>query len=284
MVMNPIHTKEYKIEVPGGHIYTRKWLPEKIVSGIPVILLHDSLGSVDLWRNFPKILAENLSLVVIAYDRLGFGRSDARIELPPLDFIEEEARTYFPFIKCGLSISSYILLGHSVGGAMSINIAARDSDCKGVVTIASQAFVEKRTVQGIENAKRKFEQQEEFERLKKWHGKKASWVLSAWTDVWLSSEFSNWNLNPCIGKLICPVLAIHGDKDEYGSKAFPEFIAGKSGGVSEIMILQDSGHMPHKEKTNDVLHAAKKFINTNCLKIANNAPYSKCPLPKTFLY
>ena len=226
--MSRIKTPEFNIKIPGGNIYARKWMPDKASSDVPVVLLHDSLGSVDLWRDFPEILAKRLSRDVVAYDRFGFGKSDARDELPSLDFIEEESTIYFPMVKSGLSISKYILFGHSVGGAMSINIAARDNDCKGVVTEASQAFVEKRTVRGIEAAKREFDQSGQLERLEKWHGKKAKWVLDAWTSVWLSPEFSEWSLEACIGKLMCPVLAIHGDKDEYGSNAFPEFIAGKA--------------------------------------------------------
>ena len=87
--MSRIHEEELKTAVPGGHIYAKKWLPEKTLSNIPVVLLHDSLCCVDLWRDFPKILAEKLSLIVIAYDRLEFGRSDTRNEPPSLDFIEE---------------------------------------------------------------------------------------------------------------------------------------------------------------------------------------------------
>jgi pimeloyl-ACP methyl ester carboxylesterase len=258
--MSRIHTEDHRIEVPGGHVHARVWLPEKTVSEVPVVLLHDSLGSVDLWRDFPAILAGALSRTVMAYDRLGFGKSDARHDPPSLNFIEEEAATYFPFVKSGLSISKYILLGHSVGGGMAIHIAARDKDCMGVVTMASQAFVEDLTLRGIEQAKREFEQPGQLERLEKWHGGKAAWVLRAWTDVWLSPDFSTWSLEPCIGKLACPVLAIHGDRDEYGSRAFAESIAGKAKGPSTLLILEDCGHMPHREKTDAVIQAVKHFI------------------------
>lgn len=263
--MSNINTEDFKIKLPEGNIHVKKWVPERTAFDMPVVLLHDSLGSIELWRNFPGILAENLSRIVIAYDRLGFGKSDSRNEQPPLHFIEEEAIAYFPLVKSGLSISGYILLGHSVGGAMSINIASRDTACKGVITIAAQAFVEKNTIQGIKNAKRGFEQPGQIERLKKWHDEKAMWVLKAWTDIWLSPEFSDWSLKSCIGKIVCPVLAIHGDKDEFGSSAFPEFIAGKTGGVSKMLIFENCGHMPHKEKSSEVINAIKGFLATNGL-------------------
>ena len=172
--MRALPTKDHIIDVTGGPVFTRTWLPGKTVSDVPVVLLHDSLGSVDFWRDFPAVLSENLSRTVIAYDRLGFGRSGARHDPPSLNFIEEEAETYFPWFKSGLSLSKYILLGHSVGGGMSINIASRDRDCQGVVTIASQAFVEELTIRGIEKTQKDFEQPGQIKRLEKWHGKKAT--------------------------------------------------------------------------------------------------------------
>lgn len=263
--MNTIATEEFSIRVPDGTVYARKWRPEKTLSDVPVVLMHDSLGCVDLWRGFPEALAQNLSRPVFAYDRLGFGKSGPRVEPQPLDFIVEEAMMYVQFIKTGLSISSYILLGHSVGGGMSITIASHDPNCKAVITISAQAFVEELTRAGIINANKDFEQPDHFERLERWHGEKARWVLDAWTDTWLSPDFADWSLDGCIGNVRCPVLAIHGAKDEYGSTAFAEFITGKSGGVSELLILENCGHMPHKEEPETVRKAVRNFLKTNML-------------------
>lgn len=92
--MHATHTEDVMIDVTGGRIFARTWRPGKIVSTVPVVLLHDSLGSVDLWRDFPAVLSESLSRIVIAYDRLGFGRSDARHDAPSLNFIENEAAVF----------------------------------------------------------------------------------------------------------------------------------------------------------------------------------------------
>jgi len=258
-------TFDFKIKVDGGSVYVKKWTPEKLLFNLPVILMHDSLGSVDLWRDFPELLAKRLSRTVIAYDRLGFGKSDKRKDLPSLNFIEEEALKYFPEIKSGLMISEYILLGHSVGGGMAVNIASRDKDCKGVVTVASQAFVEELTVKGIEKTKKEFSKPGQIQRLERWHGKKAGWVLDAWTDIWLSPEFSGWSLENCMENVTCPLLAVHGEDDEYGSRAFAEFIAGRAGGISEMLILKNCGHMPHREKTDEVINHVKRFLSDNRL-------------------
>jgi len=261
--MGRIETEAFKVKIPSGNIFVTKWIPEKALSKDPIVLLHDSLGSVALWRDFPSALARTLSRTVIAYDRLGFGRSDARHGLPSLNFIKEESTDYFPAVKKELSLTSYILLGHSVGGAMSIHIAARDKDCSAVVTMSAQAFVEERTLEGIRKGKRMFAQPGQIERLAKWHGNKAQWVLRAWTDIWLSPAFFAWSLADCIGEVTCPVLAIHGDNDEYGSVAFPEFIAGKAAGVSEMRVFKGCGHMPHRENTDAVVNAVRDFLQAN---------------------
>jgi pimeloyl-ACP methyl ester carboxylesterase len=252
--------EERHLQLPQGLVYARKWTPESVESSTPIVLIHDSLGCVGSWRGFPLLLAESLSRCVIAYDRLGFGRSDARIGVPSIKFLEEEATSCFPLVKTDLGLEKYVLLGHSVGGGMAINIAAGDSDCVAVVTMAAQAFIEERTIKGLEYARRLFRQPEMLVKLSKWHGDKAEWVLSAWLDRWLSADFADWSLRNCIGSVNCPVLAIHGENDEYGSRAFPEFISGQTGGYGKSLILEDCGHMPHKEKPDEVIVAIKAFL------------------------
>lgn len=253
--------EELFIRIPSGNIYVKKWTPENQSFQSPIVLLHDSLGSVALWKDFPKILANSLSRPVIAYDRLGFGQSDARQSLPSNQFIEEEATTYFPQIKQQLALKHYLLLGHSVGGAMAINIAAADNQCDAVITIAAQAFVEEKTLRGIEMAKKHFDNPQQMEKLEKWHQNKASWVLKAWTDVWLNPDFRQWRLNN-ITQIFCPVLAIHGENDEYGSEKFPEFIVNNTNGKTQLELIIDCGHVPHKSHLMQVLEVIKPFLKT----------------------
>jgi pimeloyl-ACP methyl ester carboxylesterase len=252
--------KENKITIFDKKIYIKIWVPERLLSTVPIILIHDSLGSVDLWKDFPLELSRKTSRRVIAYDRLGFGKSDCCIEQPSVNFIKEEAGIIFPELKKQLSIQNYILLGHSVGGAMAINIAAKDKDCLGVISISAQAFIENVTISGIQKAKEFFTKDNQIKRLEKWHGDKAKWVLSAWVNVWLSSEFSDWSLSYCIQDVLCPILVIHGDKDEYGTIAFPHYISTNVGGDSENLIIKDCGHIPHKEKPTETLNAVIQFL------------------------
>jgi len=255
--------EEFKVVVGAGSLYVKRWTPEFAGTQSPLILLHDSLGCVSLWKNFPLLLAQRLSRCVIAYDRLGFGLSDARTDQPSISFIEEEATQYFPAIIKHLSIRRYALLGHSVGGGMAINIASSDPRCEAVITVSAQAFVQALTLKGISAAMKMFAQPGQLERLVKWHGTKAQWVLGAWSNVWLSSTFQNWSLEPYIGSVSCPVLVIHGDNDQYGSIAFPIYIAENTAGVAQTVLLKDCGHMPHKEQPEAVLSAVKGFLESN---------------------
>jgi len=108
--MESVTLVESIADTPYGGLYIKEWLPNELSSNIPIIMLHDSLGCVKLWKDFPEMLATTLSRRIIAYDRLGFGQSDIRIEPPTADFIKEEASIFFPEIKKYLSMVSIFFL------------------------------------------------------------------------------------------------------------------------------------------------------------------------------
>lgn len=247
-------------EVPGGRVFVRRWHAGD--SGRPpIVLMHDSLGCVELWRDFPPALAQATCADVIAYDRLGFGKSTARGERPGIDFVEEEARTFFPAIREALALTRFSLFGHSVGGGMALAIAAtQGSDCVSAIAESAQAFVEPRTLAGIRAAETQFADPVQVAKIARWHGNKARWVLDAWTQVWLSPEFSTWSLDAVLGRIRCPVLAIHGDLDEYGSEEFPRRIVVGVRGPAELAILKGCGHVPHRERRDEVLGLAAAFL------------------------
>lgn len=260
-----IEISELFIPVTGGEVFVRQWKSDQD-SKPPIILLHDSLGSVDQWRDFPAALAAKTSRTVIAYDRLGFGKSSLRTDAPSLDFINQEAEVYFPAIVRVLGLDGYILFGHSVGGAMAISIAAHDQvGCQAVITESAQAFVEERTLEGISAAKQAFQNEAQFSRLAKWHGERAQWVLDAWTEVWLDPQFRDWSLDACLKEVHCPVLAIHGDHDEFGSSEFPRRIANGVRGSSQMEIIAGCGHVPHKEKVEVVLGLVGDFLSERAI-------------------
>ena len=253
------------VEVPGGSIFVRRWSAGHSERP-PIVLLHDSLGCVDQWRDFPDALARATNRPAVAYDRLGFGKSTQRSERPSVDFVADEAVRFFPPLRRALGITRFSLFGHSVGGAMALAIAALQGEaCEAVVTEAAQAFVEPRTLAGIRSAKEQFDDPGQFERLARWHGVKAKWVLDVWTEVWLLPEFSSWSLDEHLGRIKCPVLAIHGELDEYGSVAFPRRITGGVKGPSQLSILPRCGHVPHRERREEVLRLTSSFLESRHL-------------------
>jgi pimeloyl-ACP methyl ester carboxylesterase len=253
------------VDHPNGRIFARIWSPvpsrSSSAADSPVVLFHDSLGCVDLWRSYPAALSESTGRSVIAYDRLGYGRSGERCGKLDLDFVFDEADTYFPVVREQLGFERFIAFGHSIGGGMSLACAARFADvCDAVITESAQAFVEDRTIQGILDAKELFKQDGQVARLKRYHGDKARSVLNAWTETWLHPAFAGWSLEAVLPRVTCPVLAIHGIHDEYGSIRHPQMIAELSGGTSRIEIIAETYHVPHREREQTIVDLVTGFI------------------------
>ncbi|MEK2690809.1 alpha/beta fold hydrolase [Bdellovibrio sp. GT3] len=259
--MSKVSVTDKVVSISEGSLFVRQWVPPTVLTKDPLILLHDSLGSVEQWRSFPEQLAERLSCPVIAYDRMGFGKSTARSALPSQRFIEEEATVYFPQLRKELGFNRFALFGHSVGGGMALEIAAHYPEfCTAIVSESAQAFVEDRTIDGITKAKVAFQNEEQLNKLRKWHGDKAEWVLHAWTDVWLSKDFENWQLKPALSNVTSPTLVIHGERDEFGSVAFPNLIANNVRGPVKEWVLPGVGHVPHRENPELILNLVSEFF------------------------
>jgi pimeloyl-ACP methyl ester carboxylesterase len=255
--MTLIATEEHFLNAGKGRIYAKRWRVDHDgnTDRAPVVLLHDSLGSVELWRDFPERLAIATGRDVIAYDRLGFGRSDPNPEtLPPLRFIHDEADGSFRCLHEVLNLGRFILFGHSVGGGMAAGCAARYPDlCEALITESAQMFAEDRTLQGIRDAKLAFAVPDQMARLARYHGEKTAWVLGAWIDSWLAPEFAAWNAEDDLRGIRCPMLVIHGDNDEYGSVRHPQYISEIVGERVTVSILENCGHVPHREQMPQVL-------------------------------
>lgn len=253
---------DHRVPLGSAHLFARSWQPgDSAPSGPAILLFHDSLGCVELWRDFPARLAATTGMRVVAYDRLGFGRSDPHTGPLPFDFIRDEGRASVPVLCEALGLSSLVLVGHSVGGAMAVATAARHPMlCRAVVTIASQAFVEDRTLDGIREARLTFAEPGQMDRLARYHGDKAPWVLAAWTETWLSTAFAGWSQDEDLARLACPLLALHGDRDEYGSLRHPERIVRGSAAEAKAVTLAGCGHVPHRERPDEVCRLVLDFL------------------------
>ncbi|MCU7250347.1 alpha/beta fold hydrolase [Pseudomonas koreensis] len=257
--MQHVSTRQHWIDTPEGALFAQSWNSDEAYNP-PIILLHDSLGCVALWRDFPERLARATGRKVIAYDRLGFGRSAPYPGKLPGSFIADEARSGFRAVCEHFDVNRFVVLGHSVGGGMAVSCAAAfPGRCQGVITESAQAFVEQATCDGIREAERQFALPGQMERLHKYHGDKAYWVLRAWVDTWLSDTFSDWRLDELLQQVRCPVLVLHGDRDEYGSTRQPERIAARVSGPASVQILANCGHVPHREFADAVLEVLCTF-------------------------
>lgn len=177
--MTDVHLHSHHIATPQGMLFAQSWTPKQ-THGAALVLLHDSLGCVALWRDFPLQLAQATGRTVIAYDRLGFGASAAHPSTLPTSFVADEAHQGFAAVLAHFGLHTFVALGHSVGGGMAVCCAATyPRQCQALITIAAQAFVEDRTLAGIRQAQAEFTQPGAMDRLAKYHGAKADWVLHA---------------------------------------------------------------------------------------------------------
>ena len=263
--MTAVETQSLWINTDSGRIFAKRWNAVTASQGreAPIVLFHDSLGCVELWRDFPDKLSAATRRDVIAYDRLGFGKSDARSGTLDAGFVAAEARESFARVREHFEIDAFLAFGHSVGGGMAVGCAAHyASACRALITESAQAFVEDRTIAGILEAQRLFQQAGQIERLRKYHGDKAEWVLAAWIDTWLSPQFSTWNLDAELRRVRCPTLALHGDSDEFGSPRHAERIGSLVSSEATVLILQQCGHVPHREKADAVLAAVTEWMTS----------------------
>jgi len=227
-----------------------------------IIFLHDSLGSIALWRDFPEALALRASCNTVVYDRQGYGGSApfghaARTT----DYLEQEADVLNLFMEA-LGIEKAILFGHSDGGSIALIAAAKyPSRIRAVITEGAHIFVEDITLQGIREAVAAYQHTDLKEKLRKYHGDKTEAMFRAWTDTWLAAAFRSWNIEHFLWRITCPVLVIQGEKDEFGSPAQVEGIVRGVSGEASAYLVPAVGHTPHKEAPEAVVEAAASFIN-----------------------
>ncbi|MEG0926279.1 alpha/beta fold hydrolase [Chryseobacterium sp.] len=228
-----------------------------------IVFLHDSLGSVQLWRDFPAKLSENTKCNVLAYDRLGYGKSNPMsTHERPVNYMELEADVLNDLLV-ELDIHNAILFGHSDGGTIALITAAKYSDrVEGVICEAGHIFVEEVTLKGVYDAWEAYKTTNLPERLQKYHGDKVEMLFKAWTETWTRDDYRNWNIEYLLKDITCPLLFIQGEADEYGTLDQVEKTVSQVSGSAEKYIIPQIGHTPHKEAPELVLEKATEFITT----------------------
>jgi pimeloyl-ACP methyl ester carboxylesterase len=224
-----------------------------------LVFLHEGLGSVSMWRDFPARVAAATGCPVVVYSRYGYGQSD-RLEAPfAVDYMHREALETLPELLAALGIERPVLVGHSDGASIALIHAGARDGLAGLVVLAPHVFVEDISVKSIAEAKVAFETTELPEKLARHHAD-ARRTFYGWNDIWLHPDFRRWNIEAFLPAIRCPVLAIQGVDDEYGTMAQVEAIARTVGGACEIVKLEACGHSPHRDQPEPTLAAIARFV------------------------
>lgn len=237
-------------------------LPPQRAEAPTLVLLHEGLGCIDMWRWFPQQLADATGLGVFAWSRAGFGRSDP-IRLPrPLDYLEREAHVAMPQVLAAAGLDRVILVGHSDGGTIALLFAAgpHRAQVAGLVTMAAHVFVEDVTIDGIVATKQRFATSDLPDKLRRWHADNLQGAFFGWCDTWLDPGFRAWSIEDALPAVTAPALVIQGLDDAYGTPAQVEAIVGGVSGPATALLLPGIGHAPHAEDPDSVVAAISRFV------------------------
>lgn len=225
-----------------------------------LVFLHEGLGSAAGWREFPARLAAATGCGALVYSRLGYGGSGPLAGALATSFMHEEALVRLPALLAALEVRAPILVGHSDGASIALIFAGAGHAVRGVIAEAPHLFVEDETVASIARLRARCEDPLLRARFAGQHGANTDALLSAWTGAWLSPEFRGWNIEAHVREVSCPVLAIQGDGDEYGTLRQIEAVQELARGPTELLVLLGCGHAPHRERADEVLAAMIRFV------------------------
>lgn len=236
-----------------------RWIPGDALAPT-LVLLHEGLGSVSLWRDFPDRLAATTGAPVLVYSRLGYGASDRKPEPFDLDFMHREALEALPAVLDQLNVREPILVGHSDGASIALIHAGRaQRPVKAVILEAPHVFVEEETLAGIRATDRVWATTDLKTRLTR-HHQDPEHTFALWRDIWLDPRFPAWNIEDVLPGVTAPVLAIQGADDEYGTWAQVDAVAAQVSGPVETLRLADCKHSPHRDQPDAVLAAMADFV------------------------
>jgi pimeloyl-ACP methyl ester carboxylesterase len=225
-----------------------------------LVFLHEGLGSVSHWKDFPARVGEATGCPVTVYSRYGSGNSALLTEPRTVRYMHDEALAVLPDLLAQLQIENPILIGHSDGASIAIIYAGVHNHVRGLVLLAPHVFVEDLSVASIADAKVQFETTNLPEKLAR-HHRDAAKTFWGWNEIWLHPEFRNWNIEECLPRIACPVLVIQGVDDQYGTMAQVEAIRRQVAGEVEVVALENCRHSPQRDQPEATLEAIRKFVS-----------------------
>jgi pimeloyl-ACP methyl ester carboxylesterase len=224
-----------------------------------LVFLHEGLGCVGMWRDFPDRLAAATGLGGLVYSRRGHGASEPAPLPRPVRFMHDEAYEVLPALLAAERIEAPILVGHSDGGSIALLHAAR-FPVRAVVALAPHVFVEDVSVASIARAAVAYRSGDLRARLERWHGANVDCAFWGWNQVWLDPAFRGWNIEAEVAEIAAPLLVIQGSADEYGTMAQVEAIRRRARGRVETLVLEGCGHNPARERPEETLAAIAAFV------------------------
>ena len=225
-----------------------------------LVFLHEGLGSVAMWRDFPQRVVDATGRAALVYSRAGYGKSSALTTARRPDYMHVEALTTLPALLDRLALERPILIGHSDGASIAlIHAGAGAREVQAVVVLAPHVFVEEVSLASIANAKGAYENGDLRQRLVRYHVDVDS-AFRGWNDIWLAPAFRSWNIESFVRNIACPLLLIQGKDDEYGTLAQLDAIERQASGRVDRVELPSCGHSPQRDQPEATLAALASFI------------------------
>jgi pimeloyl-ACP methyl ester carboxylesterase len=251
---------EFKfLTIDGKRLETVCYPPARTGADATVVMLHEGLGSIAMWKDFPERVAETTGCGVLVYSRYGHGKSDCLAEKRAVDFMHHEAKVVLPELLGQLEIQRPILFGHSDGGSIALIYAGtRPEQVRALILEAPHVFVEEFGLRSTVAIRKVYESSDLREKLSRYH-QHADEMFHGWNDIWLDPKFRGWNIEEYLGTISCPTLVIQGENDEYGTVAHVEAIQRGVAGA-QALILPRCGHSPHRDQPELTLDAISKFV------------------------
>ncbi|MEM7507032.1 MAG: alpha/beta hydrolase [Pseudomonadota bacterium] len=225
-----------------------------------IVLLHEGLGCVALWRDFPARLAEATGKGVFLWSRAGYGRSTPCALPRPLDYMETEAREGLPRILDAIGFRKGLLLGHSDGASIAALYLRSHADyrVRGLILIAPHFFTEATGLAEVARARTAFETGDLRQRLARYHADPDA-AFRGWNDAWLDPDFRAWDITDSLHHIRVPVLAVQGRDDPYGTRAQTETLIERVQSPVETSLPRECGHAPHLEQPDATLAEIAAF-------------------------
>lgn len=226
-----------------------------------VVMLHEGLGSLAMWRDFPQRVAAATGAEVVAYSRRGYGQSDKLPGPRDVDYMHGEATDVLPKLLDALGIAKPLLLGHSDGASIAIIHAGSGFPVAGLALMAPHVFVEDLTVDSIAAIREVWKTSDLKARLGRYH-RDPDHTFWAWNDIWLLPAFKRWNIEAFVPRIAAPMTVIQGLDDEYGTPAQCETIKALANARCELVMLEDCRHSPHRDQPERTLAAVTRLLES----------------------